>query len=130
MDPTTQAPIPQSVTQDASSQSSPALTWLLITLTIFVVIVGLGAAYLFMTKPLVKPSNQQSASQPAQPTGIPQMKITDLSPGVPNGDKTVILVQHSDSSQEKVIIQTSLAAGYIKSLPEGEKALSQTPVEQ
>lgn len=131
MDPNTQPTMPQTqpVLQPTNApakepQASSSFEWLLITLMIVLVLIGGVAAYLFYTKS----ASTQPAYQQAQPTsGIPQIKVTDLSPGVPNADKVVILVQHSDSSQEKVIIKKDLAAGYIKSLPQTEEAVSQTP---
>lgn len=72
--------------------------------------------------------NVSSAAVPtSMPTNTPQMKITDLAPGVSASQKTVLVVQHSDSSMEKIIIKSDLVSGYIKSLPEGERVVSQVP---
>lgn len=63
---------------------------------------------------------------PAQNTGQPSEKVTDMAPAVPNTQKTAIVVQHSDSSFEKFLVPNAAVEGYIKSLPEGDKVVSKT----
>ena len=106
-------------------QGSPVFMWLIVVLLVTLITVGAVAGYMYLIKHPIQITNQSTPQ--TQPTGIPHTTTTDLAPGVPNAEKTVILVQHSDSSQEKVIIKTDLAAGYIKALPEGEKVISESP---
>lgn len=51
----------------------------------------------------------------------------DLSEGIPNSQKAVVVIEQSDSSMEKVILPTSSVDAYIKGLPEGARFISQTP---
>ncbi|HEX7042645.1 MAG TPA: hypothetical protein VF189_05340 [Patescibacteria group bacterium] len=66
----------------------------------------------------------QNASPLVSPTQSMQIKTTDLAPGIPANEKTILTIQHSDSSRERIILKSDLVAGYIKSLPEGEKMVS------
>lgn len=116
--------------------SQPSHTSYMPLIIVFAVILILLPVFAFGSR-LFSHAPQASNTIPTQmpqpqltPIGKPQIKVSDLSPEVPNSQKTVILVQHSDSSREKFIMKTDLVAGYIKSLPEGEKVISQTPAGQ
>ena len=111
-------------TQPQQTSYMPLIILFLVILVLL--LVGL-LSYLFIAKKPQPQTLQPSTSTEITPSRAPQVKITDLAPGVPNNQKTIVLIQHSDSSQEKVIMKTDLVDGYIKALPEGEKALSQTP---
>jgi hypothetical protein len=70
-------------------------------------------------------TKQQNISQE---TNQPAIKVTDYSQGVPQNQKTVVLIQHSDSSYEKIILSNTAADNFVKKLPEDDKLVSKTPL--
>lgn len=72
----------------------------------------------------------QNISKNITQSQTPSAKITDLAPGIPNSQKTAILVMHSDSSYEKFLLHTANVSNFIKSLPEGDRVISQSALGQ
>gem|GEM_PF-3159642 len=96
---------------------------LLIFIVIVVIFTGGVFVWIFTGK-----QSSHAVNQTAQQAhyATPTMKVTDFSQGVPEGEKTVIIVRHSDSSLEKYILSTAEAAAFIKRLPPGDTLVSQT----
>ena len=82
----------------------------------------------------VKKSVPTAATAIQQTTNDTQGKyvehVLDLSGGVPDSQKTTVVIQQSDSSLEKVILPTAAVDAYIKGLPEGTKVISKTSPSQ
>jgi len=72
-------------------------------------------------------SHKSSQQSSAQTTNQPDIKVTDYSQGVPANQKTVIIVEHSDSSFEKIIVPSSNVDTFVKTLPAGDKVAGTTP---
>jgi hypothetical protein len=53
--------------------------------------------------------------------------VKDFAPGIPMTQKTTILIQSSDSSEEKYIVPTNQVDTYVKQLPPGYHVLSKSP---
>jgi hypothetical protein len=73
-------------------------------------------------------SSQTQTAEKTGTTGQPQIKVTDFSQGTSANEKTAVLVEHSDSTFEKFILDNGMVASYVKGLPPGEKVVSQTPL--
>jgi len=58
----------------------------------------------------------------------PTMKMTDMSPNVPNDQKTAVVIMHSDSSREEIIMANTLVDSYVKNLDADTKVISETPL--
>jgi uncharacterized alpha/beta hydrolase family protein len=72
-------------------------------------------------------SHKSTQQTTEQTTNQPDIKVTDYSQGVPTNQKTVIVVEHSDSSFEKIIVPSSNVETFVKTLPEGDKVAGTTP---
>jgi hypothetical protein len=94
---------------------------------IFVLILLMsGGIFWISTHKADKP--QQAAS--ATSGGAPDIKVTDFSQGASANEKTAVLVEHSDSTFEKFILDNAMVDSYVKGLPPGEKVVSKTPMNQ
>ena len=54
--------------------------------------------------------------------------MTDMSPNVPNDQKTAVVIMHSDSSREEIIMANTLVDSYVKNLDADTKVISETPL--
>jgi hypothetical protein len=78
---------------------------------------------------LLKKVNSAKTVQPSASTQItPAMKVTDMSPELSNDQKTAVVIMHSDSSREEIIMANSLVDSYVKSLDSDTKVVSETPL--
>lgn len=105
------------------------LPFIIVGIILFITVIVIAV---FLVQQFVLPSLQTAPAAifTVPVSGKDQAKTIDLSPSVPNSQKTVVLIELSDSSFEKVIMESSLVAGYIKTLPEGDRVISQTPFGQ
>ncbi len=97
---------------------------------LLVLLLLIGGAWFFLTQHQQSSVPPQTNVAPSPVSGIENAKVIDLSPSVASSEKTVLVIELSDSSFEKVIIATSLAAGYVKTLPEGDRLISEKPLSQ
>lgn len=105
-----------------------SLIWTLVILFFLTILIGAGMFVL----PKTTLFQSLLTATPPSPTGVVsgknQAKTIDMSPSVPANQKTVVLIELSDSSFEKVIMANALVTVYIKNLPEGDRVISQTPL--
>lgn len=83
---------------------------------------------IFLSVAVFVASHHVSPSPATTNSGQPSEKVTDMAPTLPNKEKTAIVVMHSDSSYEKFLVPNITVDSYTKSLPEGDKVISQTPL--
>jgi hypothetical protein len=72
-------------------------------------------------------SEPSAASTNSSAQISPTIPVKDFAPNLPMNQKTTILIQTSDSSNEKYIVPTDQISTYVKSLPEGYRVVSQSP---
>ena len=72
-------------------------------------------------------AHRSSQQTTAQTSNQPDSKVTDYAQGVPANQRTTIVVEHSDSSFEKIIVPSSNVETFVKTLPEGDKVAGTTP---
>lgn len=123
------SPVPMQPNLDKQGLSFLKWIWVIVVMFLVLLIGGLFV-FSYVSKrhtayaPTITPV-------PTQGSGIPQpKKTTDLAPSIPNSQKTVVIIENNDSSLEKVIMPTSQVVGYIKTLPEGVRVISQSPAGQ
>lgn len=106
-------------------KSSKGFSSIVILGVICILIIGMIGGIIWMS--FQKSTPQAAKIQLASPTQIPSFieKTLDLSNGVADSQKTVIIIQQSDSSREKVILPTSSVQAYLTGLPMGTKVISQ-----
>jgi hypothetical protein len=93
-----------------------------------ILIVGMIGGIIFMSLRSPSPQAAVTKTSNAMPTEETYLQHTlDLSAGVADAQKTIIIIQQSDSSREKVILPTTSVDAYIQGLPEGTKVISQSP---
>jgi len=99
------------------------LTTTIIIVGLIVVIGMLG--FVFFNHP----GSSQSSSTPTNSSAqiSPTIAVKDFAPNIPMSQKTTILIQTSDSSDQKYIVPTDQVSTYVKSLPEGYRVVSQSP---
>lgn len=112
-------------TNQPQPRSHSLLFWIIIA--VFLLIGGAMLWYIFLGGHGGGNASVPSAITPTSFVPSPTPKITDLAPLLAANLKTVVLIQNSDSSYEKVIVPTVQVATYLKSLPAGEKFVSQSP---
>lgn len=88
-----------------------------------VAIIGMLGYIFFLGKP-GKVTSLPTNSAQLQPTQT--IPVKDFAPGMPAGQKTSILIQTDDSSDEKYIVPTNQVSVYVKSLPQGDHVISET----
>ena len=103
---------------------------------ILIIVVGLAILgmvnYIFFKSSLHKSLSTntqtvQPTNAPPSPTPTIAVDVKDFAPAMPMSQKTTILIQHSDSSETKYIVPTSMSDTYIRSLPMGDKIISKSP---
>lgn len=113
-----EAPLQQT---ELPSQSH-SLTWIVWILLAAILVVGVTILFIFLNK---SPSPTPISS--TTPNATPTPKVMDLAPSIAANLKTILLIQNSDSSLEKIIIPTQQVDAYIQNLPEGERFISKSP---
>ncbi|HEY4874134.1 MAG TPA: hypothetical protein VIH86_01050 [Puia sp.] len=97
---------------------------ILIGLVVIIAVVGMLAFIFFdhsgSSSPSVSSTNSSAQVSPTIP-------VKDFAPNIPMSQKTTILIQTSDSSDEKYIVPTDQISTYVKSLPQGYRVVSQSP---
>lgn len=71
--------------------------------------------------------NQKQQAQNLQSTnsGKPTMPVRDLAPNISIQNKVTVIIKHSDSTFEEVIMPKSMMSQYINNLPKGDIVVSQ-----
>ncbi|MDE2026071.1 MAG: hypothetical protein KGJ07_06250 [Patescibacteria group bacterium] len=92
---------------------------------LLVIVMVVGIVMMSVKKTAPTAATTQSTTQDTQGKFVEH--TLDLSGGVPDSQKTVVEIEQSDSSMEKVILPTSSVAVYIKGLPQGARLISQSP---
>jgi len=100
-----------------------ALSTVIIVIAIVAIIGMLG--FIFFEHSGNSQSSRTSTNSSAQIS--PTIPVKDFAPNLPTSQKTTILIQTSDSSDEKYIVPTDQVSTYAKSLPEGYRVVSQSP---
>ena len=91
-----------------------------ITLIIIVLLIIAGIFWVNSRNSIKQPDTTQQTNQP-------QIKVTDYSGGIPQNQKTAVLIEHSDSTFEKIILPSAGVDNFIKNLPAEDKFISKTP---
>ena len=101
--------------------------FLLTIIFIGFVILGMVA---FIYSKSIKFTPQTSALAPTPTAQVPTptlaMEVKDFAPALPMSQKTTIIIRHSDSSESKYIVPTTLIDTYIRSLPPGDEVVSKS----
>jgi hypothetical protein len=94
---------------------------ILLIICLLAVIGMLG--YIFLVKPQPKTIGDSTADSAQISPTIP---VKDYAPNMPASQKTTILIQTDDSSDEKYIVPTDQINVYVNSLPQGDHVISKT----
>ena len=86
-----------------------------IILSAFILLVVTGSFFYFHS-----PSNTNTQQTGQMGDGNPTVTVNDMAPSLSDTEKTAILIRHSDSSYEKVIIPNEKVNTYITNLPDGD----------
>lgn len=96
----------------------------LIALILIGFVVALGmTGYIIFKKPQNTSLSPSGYTQSLQPS----ISVKDFAPGIPMSQKTTILIQSSDSSEEKYVVPTNQVDTYVKQLPPGYHVISKSP---
>lgn len=99
-------------------------------LTILLIIVGstivIGMVCFIVFKDTEK-ANVSSVKTDSATQNSPAIPVKDYAPNIPMSQKTIILIQTSDSSDIKYIVPANQVATYVKSLPPGYHVVTNQP---
>jgi|SRR5579872_397349 len=99
-----------------------SITGILIVVIGVIAILGM-VGYVFF----IKPQQVQVTSTDNSTAATSTIPEKDFAPGIPMSQKTSILIQSSDSTEEKYIVPTNQEDMYVKQLPAGYHVVSKSP---
>jgi hypothetical protein len=97
--------------------------WIIVIVLVLLLVGGFVWLYLRDKAPAASQSTISTT------TSKPQIKVTDFAQGAPANQKTEVLIEHSDSTFEKVILLNTMVDSYVSGLAPGEKVVSKTSMQ-